>query len=126
MSIPCTCSIYTCQTLLLKPIALTMAGKKSSPLWLFFVEAENSKYAICQVCKTSVSHGGKIFNTSNLEYHLKSKHKEEYPQYEERKGTPGDKPKVTTYSTCSCKQLSLTFGILTIPTQSASTRELLR
>ena len=65
------------------------------------------KYAICQVCRTSVSHGEKMFNTSNLVYHLKSKHKEEYPQYEERKGTPGDKPKVTAFSTYSCKQLSL-------------------
>ena len=51
-----------------------------------------------------------MFNTSNLVYHLMSKHKEEYQQYEERKSAPGDKPKVTTYN--GCKQLELLFQIL--------------
>ena len=51
-----------------------------------FQVAEDSHYAICNVtsCNESVSCGGqttKTFDTSNLIYNLKLKHKELYEEY---------------------------------------------
>ena len=61
-------------------------SEKRSPIWEYFKVAEDSHYAICNAtnCSKSVSRGGqttKTFNTSNLVYHLKSKHKELHEEY---------------------------------------------
>ena len=43
------------------------------------------RYAICKTCAQSVSRGGKntkTFNTSNLAQHLKSKHQDDYKEFE--------------------------------------------
>ena len=50
--------------------------------------AENTKFATCSVCLKEVPHGGhstKSYTTTNLVNHLKSKHPEEYKNYEELK-----------------------------------------
>ena len=46
------------------------------------------RYAICKTCAQSVSRGGKntkTFNTSNLAQHLKSKHQDDYKEFEKHK-----------------------------------------
>lgn len=62
-------------------------ARKRSPIWSFFVECEDTKYARCNDCKENVSRGGKTtktFNTSNLVTHLK-KHPDLYADYITRK-----------------------------------------
>jgi len=61
-------------------------SKKRSPIWEYFKVAEDSHYAICNVasCNEGVSRRSqttKIFNTSTMVYHLKSKHKELNSEY---------------------------------------------
>ena len=82
-----------------------MTGKtKKSPIWSFFVIGEDSKYMECNACGQKVSHGGRImktFNTSNLVGHLKSKHREEYKEFEklkagEERPTTSAKPRQLT------------------------------
>ena len=49
-----------------------------SPVWKFFVIAEDIKYAKCNTFNELVPRGGgnmKSFNTTNLVNHLKSKHR---------------------------------------------------
>lgn len=65
-----------------------MVGVKKSPIWSFYSVGEDSRYAICKTCAQSVSRGGKnakTFNTSNLVQHLKSKHQDNYKEFEKHK-----------------------------------------
>ena len=58
------------------------SGRKRSPIWEYFV------LAICQLCKGEVPRGGqstKSYTTSNLVHHLKTKHGQEYAEYEKKK-----------------------------------------
>ena len=57
-----------------------------SPVWQFFVIAEDVKYAKCRTCDELISRGGasaKAFNTTNLMNHLKLKHHEKFEKFEE-------------------------------------------
>ena len=70
-------------------MALQLNRKRSS-IWTFFTTAENTKFATCSVCLKEVPRGGqstKSYTTTNLINHLKSKHPEEYKNYEELKVT---------------------------------------
>ena len=61
---------------------------KKSPIWYLFVIWQDSKYVECNACGHNVSRGGrttKTLNTSNLVSHLKSKHREEYKEFEKLK-----------------------------------------
>ena len=63
-------------------------AKKRSVIWEFFSEDEDSKYAVCNECRTKVPRGGsstKSFTTMNLLQHLSTKHVEIHKQYLERK-----------------------------------------
>ena len=60
--------------------------KKGRKFGSFFTETEDSRLAICVVCSKEAPLGGdniKVYATTNLVYHLKSKHLEEYKKYEE-------------------------------------------
>ncbi|XP_011409510.1 PREDICTED: zinc finger BED domain-containing protein 4-like, partial [Amphimedon queenslandica] len=64
-----------------------MATRKRSPIWQFFVECEDTRFARCKDCSENVSRGGKTtktYNTSNLVIHLK-KHSLLYSDYLEKK-----------------------------------------
>ena len=55
-----------------------------SPVWEFFVVAEDTKFAQCKKCTKFIARGGettKSFNTSNLVYHLKTKHLEDFRRF---------------------------------------------
>ena len=55
-----------------------------SPVWEFFVVAEDTKFALCKKCTEFIARGGettKSFNTSNLVYHLKTKHLEDFRRF---------------------------------------------
>ena len=57
-----------------------------SPVWKFFVIAEDIKYAKCNTCNELVPRGGgsmKSFNTTNLMNYLKSKHREEFDNFQD-------------------------------------------
>ena len=59
-----------------------------SPVWNFFVIAEDIKYAKCRSCDELVARGGvstKGFNTTNLVNHLKSNHRLEYEKFQQIK-----------------------------------------
>ena len=48
---------------------------------------EDSRFALCNTCKLSISCGGKMaktFNAINLVTHLKSKHQDVFRKYEEK------------------------------------------
>lgn len=65
-------------------------AKKRSVIWEFFCEDEDSKYAVCNKCKTKVPRGGsstKSYTTTNLTQHLSMKHIEIHKQYLERKAS---------------------------------------
>ena len=52
---------------------------KRSPIWDYFKVGEDTKFAICNVCGQSISHGGKtmkMFNTTHLVYHIRGMHAE--------------------------------------------------
>ena len=62
--------------------------RKGSPIWEYFILAEDSCLAICQLCKDEVLHGvqsTKSYMTINLVHHLKMKHGQEYVEYENKK-----------------------------------------
>ena len=62
------------------------SSRKRFSIWTFFTTAESTKFAKCSVCLKEVPHGGystKSYSTTNLVNHLKSKHPEEYKNYEE-------------------------------------------
>ena len=64
------------------------SGRKRSPIWKYFVLAEDSRLHICQLCKDEVPRGGqstKSYMTTNLVHHLKTKHGQEYVEYEKKK-----------------------------------------
>lgn len=87
-------------------------SKKRSPIWEYFKVAEDSHYAICNVtsCNENVSRGGqttKTFNTSNLVYHLKSKHKELHEEYLKKLSDGRLAKDVRPASQSSSKQLTL-------------------
>ena len=68
----------------------SQSSRKRSSIWTFFTTAENTKFAKCSVCLKEVPRGGhstKSYTTTNLVNHLKSKHPEEYKNYEELKVT---------------------------------------
>ena len=55
-----------------------------SPVWEFFVVAEDTKFAQCKKCMEFIARGGettKSFNTSNLVYHLKMKRLEDFCRF---------------------------------------------
>ena len=59
--------------------------RKKSPIWEHFVVGEDTEFALCRICKQSVSCGGcntKTYNTTNLVQHLKAKHSEQYVEFE--------------------------------------------
>lgn len=63
-------------------------AKKQSVIWEFFNEDEDSKYTVCNECKTKVPRGGssmKSYTTTNLVQHLSMKHVKIHKQYLERK-----------------------------------------
>ena len=65
-----------------------------SPVWEFFSVAEDTKFAQCKKCTELVARGGettKSFNTSNLVYHLKMKHLEDFHQFLKIKETKENK-----------------------------------
>ena len=91
-------------------------GRKKSPIWEFFVVAEDTKIAICKACKVEVPRGGqstKSFTTTNLVHHLKSKHADDYSKYNELKEANTDKQQRESLSlsgtpvTPQLKQISL-------------------
>ena len=87
-------------------------SKKRSPIWEYFKVAEDSHYAICNVatCNESVSRGGqttKTFNTSNMVYHLKSKHKELHTEYLKKLSDGKLAKDIRPASQSSSKQLTL-------------------
>ena len=64
-----------------------MVTRKRSPIWQFFVEYEDTRFASCKDCSENVSRGGKTtktYITSNLVIHLK-KHSLLYSDYLEKK-----------------------------------------
>jgi len=59
-----------------------------SPVWQFFVIADNNKYAKCNTCDELVARGGanmKTFNTTNLVNHLKVRHSEKFQKFQIKK-----------------------------------------
>ena len=61
---------------------------KKSAIWNIFTVAEDTQYAGCNECKTSMARGGKstkAFNMTNLLYHLQTKHTKAYSLYERQK-----------------------------------------
>ena len=60
-------------------------SRKKSPIWKHFVVGEDTKFALCRICKQSDSRSRcntKTYNTTNLVYHLKAKHSEQYVEFE--------------------------------------------
>ena len=88
------------------------SGRKKSPIWEFFVVAEDSSLAKCGVCDTEVPCGSKStksFTTMNLVHHLKVKHSEEFKEYTKLK-EDSDRKKKGESSASDCtllKQVSL-------------------
>ena len=55
-------------------------SRKKLPIWEHFVVGEDTKFALCRICKQSVSRSGcntKMYITTNLVQHLKVKHSEQ-------------------------------------------------
>ena len=86
--------------------------------------AEDTKFTIFSLCSKQVPHGGdytKLYTTSNIVHHLKSKHQEEHKKYEEVKATKekqnkdkqaiklgsGDKAKLKQVT---CKRVAIALG----------------
>ena len=85
---------------------------KKSAIWNFFTVAEDTQYAVCNECKTSVARGGKntkAFNTTNLLYHLQTKHTEAYSLYERQKAAK-ESQKEKTETLTSYRLLSQVFS----------------
>ena len=64
------------------------SSRKRLPFWEYFVLAEDLRLAICQPCKDEVPRGGQStisYTTTNLVQHLKTKHGQEYAEYEKKK-----------------------------------------
>ena len=62
-------------------------SKKRSPIWDYFTVTEDTRYVHCNSCNDKISCGGKTtktFNTTNLVYHLKNKHAEQYSEYQKK------------------------------------------
>ena len=58
------------------------------PVWQFFVNTEDVKYAKCRTCDELITRGGasaKAFNTMNLLNDLKLKHRKKFEKFEIRK-----------------------------------------
>ena len=70
-----------------------MAGStKTYALWAYFSVAEDTPFAICNECNASISRGGnstKSFNASNLLFHLRTKHQEQYEAEKKQGPTMG-------------------------------------
>ena len=75
------------------------SGRKRSPIWEYFVLAEDLCLAICQLCKDEVPHGGqstKSYTTSNLVHYLKTKHGQEYTEYEKKSEKQPEAPQASS------------------------------
>ena len=62
-------------------------SKKQILIWNYFTVEEETKVAVCKVCSESVLRGGsttKTFNTTNLVYHMKTKHHEQFIAHKKR------------------------------------------
>ena len=84
-------------------------AKKRSVIWEFFTISENTKYAVCNTCQTSVSRGGgstKSYTTTNLVSHL-AKHPDVNKQYSELKKSKETTPLKPTRKRRLEQQLSL-------------------
>ena len=59
-----------------------MASRKRSMIWDYFVvNPEDERIAICNTRDEAISRGGantKNYNTSNLRYHLRQKHRDKF------------------------------------------------
>ena len=89
--------------------ARSMAARKKSPIWDYFIVCENSKYARCNDCLEDVTRGGsstKSYNTTNLVTHLK-KHPSLHQEYERKLRTTKLAVEVTGANSGSGKQLTL-------------------
>ena len=80
---------YACATVIYRvtrvAYCVMASGRKRSPIWEYFVLAEDSRLAICQLCKDEAPRGGqssKSYTATNLVHHLKTKHGQEYAEYE--------------------------------------------
>ena len=92
-------------------IELLLMSKKRSPIWEYFKVAEDSRYVLCNSCNEKVSRGGKTtktFNTTNLVYHLKNKHAEQYSEYKKKLDDKQKQTKEMMSSSTNCnRQLTL-------------------
>ena len=64
-----------------------MADKRS-PIWELFSFREDTKFAKCETCGENIDRGGKSTKTympTNLVTHLKTRHQEQFTQFEKRK-----------------------------------------
>ena len=85
--IGCAHAHYTHRELLavLSGFMADAVSRKKSPIWEHFVVGEDTKFALCTICKQSVSRGRcntKMYNTTNLVHHLKAKHSGQYVEFE--------------------------------------------
>ena len=83
--------------------------KKRSPIWDYFKVGEESKFAICNSCGASVSHGGKTtktFNTTNLVYHMNAMHVDLHSEYQKKCDATKEKASSSSSSNSS-RQLTL-------------------
>ena len=86
---------------------------KSSKIWNYYtIKTSTELNAICNICGEAVPRGGNTphtFNTSNLNYHLKTKHKDEHEEFvkqeEEKKESWHERQKITNFF-CTTKPLS--------------------
>ncbi len=72
----------------LRAIPAHLSSKKTRSIWLYFTaNLDDQCIAACNTCEEKVSHGKTLqhFNTTNLIYHLKMKHMEDYSKYMEIK-----------------------------------------
>ncbi len=89
-------------------LVMANTARKKSPIWSFYSVGEDSKFAVCNGCGQKVSHGGattKTYNTSNLVSHLKSKHREQYAEFEKQKAGEGQEEQST--NSAKARQLTL-------------------
>ena len=59
------------------PVSARLILNMSSPVWSFFIVAEDNSIAVCKNCSARIPRGGKktsTFDTSNIIAHLKNRH----------------------------------------------------
>ena len=84
-------------------------SKKRSPIWQYFDIAEDSRVVICRTCSDQISRGGgntKTYNTTNLVYHLRTRHPEDFSKFKEVAASVAQQKDAASTSTAS-KQITL-------------------